>query len=129
MASSATQDYESFRGSLARRNAIAFGFFFAVIAGASLFLATLILVMKGGVGIGRNLSLLNQYFPGYSVTVGGAFIGLLWAVVTGFLLATPTAWLYYRGVFRQVEKSGALTEGKPSLNSTVRHVSGSCKVR
>jgi hypothetical protein len=34
---------------------------------------------------GPQIGLLNQYFYGYRVTWGGAFIGLIWGFATGFI--------------------------------------------
>jgi len=49
-----------------------------------LFLATLVLVLKGGVVVGPKLQLLEQYFPGYSVTMLGSLLGLVYGFLTGF---------------------------------------------
>jgi len=61
------------------------------------FLATVWLVVKGGDVVSSNLSLLGQYFLGYTATVKGAFIGLGYALVWGFLFG----WLfaYLRNLF------------------------------
>jgi hypothetical protein len=56
------------------------------VCGLWLFLATMILVLRGGERIGQNLSLLNQYFPGFSVSLPGALVGLLYGAATGFVL-------------------------------------------
>ena len=64
----------------------AMGVAFGVVCGGLLFIMTAALLLKGGYPIGPNLSLLGQYFPGYSVTVLGAFIGLLWGFGVGFIL-------------------------------------------
>jgi hypothetical protein len=55
-----------------------------LLCGVGLFLATNLLVLKGGVQVGKHLSLLNQYFPGYRVTFAGSLIGFAYASVTGF---------------------------------------------
>src|SRR5438093_903988 len=97
----------TFSGRLARLNAIFFALVFGAVLGGGLWLATIILVVKGGIWVGANLVLLRQYFPGYSVTVAGAFVGFLWAFVTGFTLSLPTAWIYYRGVLKGIERRPA----------------------
>jgi len=56
------------------------------VCGLWLSLATLVLVMRGGERVGQNLSLLAQYFVGFSVTPVGALVGLLYAAVSGFIL-------------------------------------------
>jgi protoporphyrinogen oxidase len=64
---------------------VALGFSLGSAAGIVLALATLILVFKGGETIGPTLQLLSQYFPGYSVTVSGSFLGLVYGFFAGFI--------------------------------------------
>lgn len=64
------------------------------MSGAVLFLATVWLLIRGGEEVGPHLSLLGNYFPGYSVTWPGAFIGLVWGLVVGAALGGLTAWVY-----------------------------------
>lgn len=64
----------------------AMGVAFGVVLGAMLFVMTMALVIKGGYPIGPNLSLLGQFFFGYTVTFFGAFVGLLWGFGVGYLL-------------------------------------------
>lgn len=61
----------------------AFGLAIGVAAGLVIFGITLLDVVKGLRWIG-GLSLLDQYFAGYSVTFPGAFIGLAWGIAVGF---------------------------------------------
>ena len=56
---------------------------FAVIGGLGLFVMTAWLVLKGGPMVGLHLQLLNNYFPGYSVTWVGAFIGFFYGALLG----------------------------------------------
>ncbi|MCH9651944.1 MAG: hypothetical protein K0U98_27190 [Deltaproteobacteria bacterium] len=65
-----------------------------MVTGVGLFAATLWLVIKGGPNVGQNLGLLRAYYPGYSVTWGGSFLGLLYGAITGALLGWCVAWLY-----------------------------------
>ena len=67
------------------------------VCGAAIFLATMFLILKGGPVVGPNLSLLDQYFIGYTVSVQGAFIGLGYAFFWGFIFG----WLfaYLRNLF------------------------------
>ena len=55
----------------------------ALIGGAGLFTMTAWLVVKGGPRVGQHLGLLGQYFPGYSVTWGGSFLGFLYGAAVG----------------------------------------------
>jgi hypothetical protein len=74
----------------ARMNRTAFGISTGATTGMFLLAATLFLVLKGGAVVGPNLSLLNQYFPGYRVTFAGSFIGLFYGSLVGF----ASGWLF-----------------------------------
>jgi hypothetical protein len=67
---------------------------FGLTCGIGLFAATAWLLIRGGETVGPHLSLLNQFFPGYSVTWPGAFIGLLYGAVSGAVVAFCIAWIY-----------------------------------
>lgn len=89
---------------------VAFGLSVGMAAGALLFLATLGLVLKGGNVVGPNLKLLGQYFPGYSVTLGGSALGLAYGFVAGFIggwgfafLRNVAVFLYMAIVHRRAE--------------------------
>lgn len=64
---------------------VAFGVSLGATGGILLSLATLALVIQGGDAVGPNLQLLNQYFPGYRVTVPGTFLGLVYGFLSGFI--------------------------------------------
>lgn len=66
----------------------------AMVTGIGLFIATLWLVIKGGENVGQNLNLLSHYYPGYSVTWLGSFVGLLYGALTGALLGWTVASMY-----------------------------------
>ena len=66
-------------------NAMMTGIVVGLLCGVGLFLATILLVLKGGPHPGEHLRLLWQYFPGYSVTVAGSFVGFLYGALVGFL--------------------------------------------
>ena len=78
----------------AKLDRTALGIAVGTLCGLVVFAATLILLLKGGAVVGPNLSLLGQFFIGYTVTPGGAFIGLVYGFVGGFALG----WLI--GFFR-----------------------------
>ncbi len=69
-----------------RLNAQAWGVSFGLLLGLGLFIATIVLVLKGGPNVGQHLGLLAEYFPGYRVTVAGAFLGFIYAFVIGYAL-------------------------------------------
>jgi hypothetical protein len=55
-----------------------------LVLGLGLLIATNVLVLKGGPDVGRHLSLLSNYFPGYRVTFIGSLIGFVYAFVLGY---------------------------------------------
>ena len=69
---------------------------FAMTAGTGLWLATIWLVIRGGPRVGEHLGLLRYYFPGYSVTWAGAFIGFFYAALLGAVVGYVLAWIYNR---------------------------------
>jgi hypothetical protein len=77
-----------------RLNATVHGVVFGIVLGLLIFIATNWLVIKGGRVVGPNLSLLNQFFIGYSVTFLGSIIGFLYGFLTGFLVGFFVATLY-----------------------------------
>jgi hypothetical protein len=81
---------------LARLNARAWGIALGLLCGGGLFLATTILLIKGGPNVGQHLSLLRIYFPGYSVSVVGAFIGFVYGFVLGYALGRVIGVVYNR---------------------------------
>lgn len=72
--------------SLAKLDALAFGVSIGAVLGFGIFLATNILIWKGGDVIGPRLALLGQYFIGYEVTPIGSLIGFAWGFASGFAL-------------------------------------------
>jgi hypothetical protein len=63
-------------------------------SGLALFVATNWLVLKGGDPVGPHLSLLSQFFIGYSVTFAGSFVGLAYGFACGFAAGWLVAWVY-----------------------------------
>ena len=62
----------------------AFGIAIGLALGITLFLVTAIFLLRDPEhGIG--LALLAQYFKGYSVSWGGAFVGFFWGFVVGYV--------------------------------------------
>lgn len=79
--------------SLAKLDGLAMGIALGTLFGLIVFLATNLLIFKGGDEIGPNLALLNQYFIGYHVTFGGSLIGLIYGFISGFILGFLIAFL------------------------------------
>jgi len=67
---------------------------FSVIGGLGLFVMTAWLVLKGGPMVGLHLQLLNNYFPGYSVTWVGAFVGFFYGALIGALVGYVIGKIY-----------------------------------
>ena len=61
------------------------GLTLGILSAVGIFLATNILVFKGGPSVGSHLQLLNQYFPGYRVTFGGSFLGAAYGFIVGYV--------------------------------------------
>lgn len=95
--SSFTQnEWQAIGQAIARLRASVMAVVFAMLAGGGLFVATawLVVTAKEGYPVGPTLSLLNNYFPGYSVTWPGAFVGLVYGVVVGGIAGFLLAYVY-----------------------------------
>lgn len=92
----APDESQQLKAALARLNGRAWGIAIGLLAGGGLFLATIILVAKGGQNVGQHLVLLASYFPGYSVSVAGSFIGFVYGFVLGYALGRVIGMVYNR---------------------------------
>jgi hypothetical protein len=81
-------------------NAQAWGISVGLLFGGGLFLATNLLVIKGGPLMGRHLTLLGQFFPGYRVSFVGSLIGFVYAFVVGWVVGRIVGAVYNRLAFR-----------------------------
>ena len=77
----------------ARVDPIALGAALGIVIAAMTFVATAILVLKGGPAAGIHLSLLSNYWPGYDVSVVGALMGAAYGGGCGFAFGFLTATL------------------------------------
>ena len=82
------------RPALARLHARAWGIAAGSMLGLTLFIATIILVVKGGADVGQHLVLLAVFLPGYTVSVPGACIGFVYLFVIGYAFGRLTGTLY-----------------------------------
>jgi hypothetical protein len=94
-----TED-ETLRNALLRLNARAWGIGMGLLLAVGLFLATNILVIRGGENVGQHLGLLSIYLPGYSVSFVGSLIGFVYAFVGGYGLGRIIGAVYNRLVSR-----------------------------
>lgn len=85
-----------FRRAVLRLNCFIFGAVAGLVAAIGLFAATSWLVLKGGPNVGQHLSLLGEFYPGYSVSFLGSLVGIPYALATGFAFGWTVAWLYNR---------------------------------
>jgi hypothetical protein len=94
------REREEVRRAFDRVSEQGWGLALGLLAAMGLFLATVILVIKGGPNPGPHLSLLSVYLPGYRVTVLGAFIGAAYAFFLGYGAGRTIATVYNRIVIR-----------------------------
>ncbi len=103
----------------ARIDSVAFGLSVGLVGGFGLFLATAVLLLKGGVQVGKTLSLLGNYLPGYAATWTGAVIGLAEAAVVGFALGFGLSGLRNWGLWAYAalaKRRAEAKEGKDLLD-------------
>lgn len=79
---------------LVRLRATFSGLVTGLLLAFGIFAATNWLVLKGGERVGPHLSLLGQFFVGYSVTFVGSFIGAVYGFIVGFGVGYLGARLY-----------------------------------
>ena len=75
-----------------RFNALMLGITAGTLAAVVIYIATHASIAKWGDASGNYLGLLAIFFPGYSVTSGGAWVGAFWA----FVYFGTCSWLSYR---------------------------------
>lgn len=79
---------------LLKLNARAWGIAIGLLLGLGLFLATVVLLLKGGSTVGPHLALIGAYLPGYRVTWAGAFIGFVYLFVIGYAIGRLIGGVY-----------------------------------
>lgn len=79
-----TREQVKAAGVLLRINARASGIASGAVFGLGLCFATLVLVWKGGGDVGQHLNRLSYVLPGYSVSYGGAVLGLIYGFFIGY---------------------------------------------
>ncbi len=75
-------------------NSKAWGIAVGLLGALTLFIATIVLVLKGGDSVGQHLGLLGVYLPGYRVTIVGACIGFVYLFVLGYALGRLLSYVY-----------------------------------
>lgn len=89
-------EQQQVRRAFERTSEQGWGLALGLLAAAALFLATVVLVWRGGPNVGRHLGLLSVYLPGYSVTLLGAFIGAAYMFFLGYGAGRTIATIYNR---------------------------------
>ena len=95
----------------------AFGASCGILGAGVLFLITALLLLKGpaepGAEVGPNLALLRFFLPGYTVSWGGAMIGLVSGLILGYVLGLLFAGFlnFHHRIFIRVIKRGVLRQG------------------
>ena len=115
VAQTLTKADELIISTFARIDKTAFAVSVGTVCGVLIWIATIILLLKGGDNVGTNMRLLGQYFFGYTVSFQGAFIGLAYSFFWGFLFGWLFAYLrnFFTGLFiYRIKKSSELRSFK-----------------
>ena len=89
---------QELQAALVRLNARAWGIAVGLLLGGGLFVATNVLVIKGGENVGAHLQLLRVFLPGYSVTFLGSLVGFVYLFVLGYILGRFVGVVYNKMV-------------------------------
>ena len=90
------REQQAVRRAFERTSEQGWGLALGFLAALGLFIATVLLVMRGGENVGKHLGLLSVYLPGYSVTWKGAFIGAGYLFFIGYGAGRTIATIYNR---------------------------------
>jgi len=90
------RDQQAINRVLLRMNEQGWGIAFGLLLALGLFIATNVLVIRGGEHVGAHLGLLAVYFPGYRVTFFGSLLGFVYAFVVGYGIGRTIGALYNR---------------------------------
>ncbi len=87
-------DEQALHSAVLRLNGRAWGIAFGLLLGIGLFIATNLLVLKGGENVGQHLRMLAVFFPGYGVSFVGSIIGFVYAFVLGYAIGRLVGLVY-----------------------------------
>jgi hypothetical protein len=90
------QEQRHVRRAFDRTSEQGWGLALGFLAALGIFVATVVLVVKGGPNVGQHLGLLSVYLPGYSVSWTGAFIGAAYMLFLGYGAGRTIATIYNR---------------------------------
>lgn len=83
MSDEVSDDVRRLTRAVVRIHAGVLGLVCALLGGLTIFLMTAWLLIKGGPVVGPHLSLLGQYFYGYTVTWQGSLVGFGYGALVG----------------------------------------------
>jgi hypothetical protein len=86
-----------------RLNTLLLAAVFGAVSGLAMFVLTYLSLYRGLPQPGQYLNLLGVFLPGYSVSHGGAWIGLFWGALIGALLSAMFYRIYARSIASQVQ--------------------------
>jgi hypothetical protein len=92
--SASASDRAILMAAFARLDPVALAVAFGTIFGLILFMATAVLLIRGGEVVGPHLALLGVYLPGYEVTWPGSLIGAAYFWLIGAVLGLIIAVLW-----------------------------------
>jgi hypothetical protein len=90
------KEEQEVRRAFERTSEQGWGLALGLLAALALFVATAVLVARGGEDVGQHLGLLSVYLPGYKVTWTGAFIGAAYLFFLGYGAGRTIATIYNR---------------------------------
>ena len=111
-------------GAAIRLNTVVTAFAFGLMSGSVIWLATVILVAKGGEEVGSHLSLLSVFCAGYTVTWGGAWIGFFWGFVYGGISGGILYWTYAKTLRADLIRALVADTGSSQLQAPILLLSG-----
>jgi len=89
-----TDESVELKRAIQRLNERAWGVAIGLLSGLGLFIATNVLVIRGGEEVGPHLALIGNFFPGYRVTFLGSIIGFVYCFVLGYVLGRIIGMVY-----------------------------------
>lgn len=110
-----------------RFNSIVLGIVSGLVAAIVIFIATHVSVAKWGEFAGNYLNLLAIFFPGYSATAGGAWIGAFWGFVFAGLAGFLTYWFYGKLAGKQLAEEIVMESADtvdPIFKPAILHLHG-----
>lgn len=110
-----------------RFNSIVLGVVSGLLAAILVFVATHISVAKWGDYAGNYLNLLAVFFPGYSATAGGAWVGAFWGFVFAGLAGFLTYWFYGKLAGKQLASEIVMDDAEtvdPIFKPAILHLHG-----